>query len=126
MTTNQVQLIEQFGSKIDGYVQVMANKAGVAAEHFWPVFIKQQQVEGIYTLIIIGVIALVGIGLLFYNRKQSFINDDNFPNLRLFTLIGGVILLILALFTTDGKIAITQITNPEYSAIMKVVEMIKK
>ena len=127
MTTNQVQLIEQFGNKIDGYVQVMANKAGVAVEHFWPVFIKQQQIEGIYTLITIGVMVLVGIGLLFCDRKQSFLTDDDFdcPNLRLFTSIAGVILLASVLLTSGGRIATTKIINPEYFAITKLVEMIK-
>jgi hypothetical protein len=57
MDTNTVEVIQSFGTKLDSYLQALASKAGVATEHFWPILVRQQMIEGLVPLVI-GAIAL--------------------------------------------------------------------
>jgi hypothetical protein len=45
MDTNTEQVINQFGNKLDNYIQITASKLGVATDHFWPIFVRQQKIR---------------------------------------------------------------------------------
>ena len=58
------QLVEKFGDKLDQYITVLASKAGVAADHFYPIFVRQQVITGIFELSLMAIGLISGIGLI--------------------------------------------------------------
>ena len=50
-TTNTLEVIQTFGNKIDSYIQIAAEKGNQTVEHFWPIMVRQQSIEG-WTFII--------------------------------------------------------------------------
>lgn len=120
MDTNTVQLIEKFGIKLDGYVEVLASKTGMATEHFWPVFVRQQQIEG-FTYIgvpLLAFVVLFFITVRLYKNPKTRDSGDFIP-----TTIVSIIVFIGLLITTAGNLP--KIFNPEYAAVQEVVKMIK-
>ena len=138
MDTNTVQLIESFGKKMDGYFSALAAKAGVATDHFYPLFVRQQSIEGITTLISLTIL-LVIVVLLFRmalknvdNKYNGYSNNNDAGEAMKFakTLIGfilGAVLTLLLIITigTDGMTAIGKLLNPEYYAVNSLVQMVK-
>ena len=131
MTTNELQLIETFGNKVDNYIQIIASKSNMATDHFWPIFIKQQYLEG-WGILGTGVFfILLGLFLCLLFRKQPFFTDysaeADCPTKRFFTTIIGLIVLfvtfiVLAIKSLD---IISKLYNPEYAAIKEILWMIK-
>ena len=134
MDTNTVQIVQEFGNKLDGYIITLSDKLGVAADHFWPVFVKQQTVEG-WTTIIGLFLALVGVFLFLKmalkNTEAANATGGNNYYLATAKCFAGwgvsVVLftIFLACAVADGKIAISQIINPEYSAVSNLIRMVK-
>lgn len=131
MDTNTVTVITQFGEKVDGYINVLAAKAGMAAEHFWPVLLQQQVLEGWWG---IGRILLCAIGcalafwLLFRSlpcSNERYVNEKKFVG----CIIGAVAGLLLGIATclnlADLGDSIAKINNPEYYAVKSLITMVK-
>lgn len=130
MDTNTVQVVTEFGNKLDSYVSVLATKAGMAAEHFYPVLIRQQVIEG-WSSIILALIGLVGCVLAFSLLSKSLTKDpgDMTPK-RIFSAICGAIfgiILFLITFINIGGLAtsVAKINNPEFYAVRYLVQMVK-
>jgi hypothetical protein len=128
MNTNELQVIEQLGSKIDSYVQTVAEKAGQSVEHFWPIFVKQQQIEGMWQAGLFGFFLMCCLSLLFYTmatHKKGW-GGQNDINARFITaLASGALGLILVVSLGSGGRILGKIYNPEYYAVEQVVKMIK-
>jgi len=131
MDTNTVHLVEKFGDKMDQYFQALADKAGVATDHFWPIFVKQQYIEGISLLVLlmIGFIACVLLFRMGINHVENF-DSRNYPKSTPKVLIGfiaGTILsaIVFIGFATEGSATIGKIINPEYYAVQSLVQMVK-
>ena len=125
MDTNTTQVIQQFGNKIDSYVQILASKANDTTAHFWPLFIKQQEIIGythLIAFILAFLMALAGIFIGFKLKKKRICDE-----------VGTIIMCLSFVLTVGTFIAfcatasdiISQIYNPEYAAIQQVVSMIK-
>ncbi len=123
MDTNTTQVIQEFGNKIDGYVQTMATKAGMAVDHFWPVFIQQQQIRGYSYFICWTIFMIIAFSLTRLYRKLELWEDNE---RSCFTCIGIVLMLVglFNLFICFGEYY-GYIVNPEYAALQEVVKMIK-
>jgi ABC-type polysaccharide/polyol phosphate export permease len=116
--------------KVTEYIDAIAAKLGVAAEHVYGVLVRQQVAEGI-TDIVTGVIILVLVitGALIFSKKIKvrFIEDE-FDAFILF--IGGLLFLVLFVAPIGYSIenisdGIKHIVNPEYYAIKEILRAIK-
>jgi hypothetical protein len=132
MNENTTQLMEKFGDKLDHYLQALADKAGVAAEHFWPIFVKQQMIEGITVLFFIILFGLLSFFLLrmAINSVDGANNYEGTYKDVSKTAIGyvaGIILAFACFFTilVEAPPSIGKIFNPEYYAVQSLVEMVK-
>lgn len=132
MDTNTVEIVTKFGEKLDSYIAVLASKAGVAADHFWPVIVKQQVIEGWCG---IGVMAFCFIGFLIsltvlLKSIPNSTDDDNFKPKNVAGVICGGIFGFIFFFatcinTSEIGCHLSKISNPEYSAIQSLVKMVK-
>ena len=132
MDTNTLQVITQFGEKVDGYISVLADKAGMAAEQFWPVLIKQQVIEGwsgigysIFGLVILGLVIKTLI-----NNAINFSDEDALVSKKMIKLILGGIIGLATFFETIFNVGelstnVAKINNPEYYAVQSLVKMVK-
>lgn len=138
MDTNTVQLIESFGKKMDGYFSALAAKAGVATDHFYPLFVRQQTIEGIITLIALT----IGVVITILMFKMALKNVDNnydgysrnnhqgeaakFAKTVIGFVLGSVFtLLLIIMIGTDGMTTVGKLLNPEYYAVNSLVQMVK-
>jgi hypothetical protein len=116
---------------VDGYISVLANKAGMAAEHFWPVLIQQQVIEGWWgiALFLILLIGFVSAFRLLFRNLPADITIEVSPKQFVCILVGavvGVLLFIgMCLNLSDVGNNIARIKNPEYYAIKSLVDMVK-
>jgi hypothetical protein len=114
-------------AKATEYIDALAAKLGVAAEHVYGILVKQAFAEGIVSLAI-GVLLLIGliIGLVFAVKAFKEIADglDVFE-LTLLIAIPVVIAFAVGASTlgqlTDG---IKHVINPEYYAIKEILDAI--
>ena len=77
------QLVEKFGDKLDQYITALASKAGVAADHFYPIFVKQQRITGIFEMFLMTVGAFVGVFFLragYFSMRDTIDTDDEGEN----------------------------------------------
>jgi len=138
MDTNTVQVINQFGDKLDQYLGALANKAGVAADHFYPIFVRQQMIEGLTGILILAVVAVAAVfflkvGLL--GAKSADAGDkwdagwlDTSRTIIGFVVGGACVLAVfISLVSTNSPFSnsIGKILNPEYYAVQSLVNMVK-
>jgi hypothetical protein len=126
MDANTKEVIEQFGTKLDSYIQVLAEKLGVAAEYVYPLFVKQQVIEGVWFFsVIIFVIILSLISFVIGIRAGKKVNFEDGGHYA-FSIIGGIVFLTsLFTFCLTGGENFSKIMNPEYAAIKEIVRMVK-
>jgi hypothetical protein len=125
MDTNTLQVIEKFGSKMDTYIQAAAEKAGMAVEYFWPIYVKQQYLEAIASLCVIAFFFSLAVGLITIGKGKRFIDGD--PTLfGMRNIVGGIICLpLLMVIMAETSSIITGIMNPEYAAFKALLSQIK-
>lgn len=133
MDTNTVQVINAFGEKLDSYLNVLAEKAGVAADHFYPIFVQQQRLEGltdlVFFLIMLGVLIFCLV-ICVKSLAPSWDNsDEDKQNMAATKLaLSGVVVLVLIIRILvfahqDGGVMVGKIFNPEYAAVQSLVQM---
>ncbi len=100
--------------KVSGMLEQLAQQLGIAVEHFYPIFLKQQFITGVYDAVIAAVTFTIS-ALLFWGAYTSIKDkDDAAFGFGLFTLIFLVISLVL------GWQAVTHLYNPEYHALKDI------
>ena len=129
MEKETVELINRAGDKIDSVLATLADKLGVATEHFYPVFVKQQYIHGFGSLAI-TIIAVTLASVLTVKvvrtikslEKEGFM-PDRYVCLCIFT---GIVCLGAACcvgsFFDSG---FAKILNPEFYALKDIMELIK-
>jgi len=102
--------------KIDNAVQILAQKLGLATDHFYPIIVQQQVIEAItYIALIIPFIWLTHITKKLFDETKG---DERFGYAVLFCVGGVSIAAILA-------VNLPQLLNPEYYALMEIKDFIK-
>lgn len=130
MDTNTVQLVTTFGNKLDAYISVLAAKAGMAAEQFWPVLVKQQVIEG-WGGIVMFVFCVLCFGLSIKLLINSLTDSDNDCSNRQFvgSVIGAIVGIVFFAVSVDVALGLPQnvskVCNPEYHAITSLVKIVK-
>ncbi len=131
-STNTIQVIENFGNKIDSYIQIAAEKGNQTVEHFWPLIVKQQGIEA-WTFIIVITLVIIICSILLKRGidKVNFEDKNGEITVRgVFSIIGGfglffsLIVLIITSLPNDKNL-VTKLFNPEYAALKEVIKMIK-
>lgn len=127
--TTTVQLVDKFGDKLDQYINALASKAGVAAKHFYPIFVRQQRITGIFelSLMFIGIVLSI---LLFLMAWIFSKNNEKYGGEGKTTLstIGAIFLIIvtgIGMAAQGRSDSIGKVFNPEYNAVQCLVQMVK-
>jgi hypothetical protein len=113
---------EKVIDKAFGYIDSVAQKLGVAAEHVWPLMIKQQVVGGI-TDLFFGVVLAVAAYLLIRQAMKDLTTYEGSEERGLVLSFLGGIAAIFAFFCIYFSVG--PIINPEYYAIQEILEVIK-
>lgn len=130
------QLVEKFGNRLDSLITTLATKAGVATEHFYPIFITQQRIEGISNLCLMIIGIFIAVSLLIFGFKNASIHTSSEYNSKeehnaeprmIFGFVAGIIFSIIVSIAIMAGFTETigQISNPEYHAIQSLVQMVK-
>ena len=133
MTTNTLEVINTVSSKLDGYFNMISEKIGVGADHFWPILIKQQIINGITDLTI--VIVLWTLSILIFNvcrknfnvvcqlhRNQHPERDDSLFKYGISVAFTSVMTFIL---TYNLSYFLNQILNPESIIMTNILKVIQ-
>lgn len=111
-------LVDQIGAGVEGL--------GKGVEYYYPLFVKQQMIEGGVSLTVVAILILLNIFIVRFvvrkTREEEDFAYDHFPILvvaMIFPLISLVAVVDL------GIPAVTQLLNPEYHALKEIMEMIK-
>jgi len=117
MNNEQLQMIfdklDQIGSKL-----------GESAETIWPWFIKQQYIDGYYSLVVFILLPIILFFTLRYSIKRiTKDNDDGFAVMG-FVISFFLSMPFIVLLINIGCI-LSQILNPEYSALKDLLRMVR-
>jgi len=120
MDTNTVQVIEDMGNKLDHYINTIASKVGVAADHFYPLFVRQQMISGFLGcfFVVIGIIFII----VFLNLFIKSIKSKEYDNAFGWGWISFISILITSLILCTVAI---KVFNPEYYAFQDLISMVK-
>jgi len=118
--------VELIANKLDSYIQVLAEKLGVAAEYVYPLFVKQQVIEGWWFFVTASVFFILSISLLVPALIKGFKNKwkDDWCGWCVMAGSAGLFIALVVL-CAEGAEHFTKIINPEYAAIREIVELAK-
>jgi hypothetical protein len=122
---------QQLLDKTSGFIDKASHTLGQTAVHVYGVLVRQQVVDGIGTLVQVGLwsifyfLAVRAYVIFAMERKKSKPDDDGF-GWWLFGVFGGIVfgLLTFAIFGAIAQ-AVQQIINPEYYAIKFIFDTAK-
>lgn len=112
-------------AKVEAIFASLAEQMGVATEHFWPLFVRQQLIEGIVGVVSIFIANAVGVSLALQLRKVDRKGPHEDPRAFVGAIGVGVILVALAGTVIAMPTLASNIFNPEYAALKDVIEMVK-
>ena len=120
--------------KVELVLGKIAETLGQGAEYFWPVFVRQQTIDAIASLVILMILlvaAFVGAKYCVRSYKSSeWGNDgpDNLPAVATIifaTMTFACTVAFLASMGAQTHNIITGLVNPEYSAVHNIIDMVK-
>ncbi|EMT54778.1 hypothetical protein I532_04200 [Brevibacillus borstelensis AK1] len=106
--------------KLTQYLEQMAAKLGVAAEHVYGVLVRQQVAEGwTYVVLAVGLLLIVLLcGIASWATRNDY---ENFSANAFITGCGAFLLCLLACGA-----GVRHIINPEYYAIREIMEVLAR
>jgi small-conductance mechanosensitive channel len=121
---------EKVFEKVTQYIDALAAKLGVAAEHVYGVLVRQQVAEGIVDIIVGAlVLAVLIFALMVLIKKVELPRIVDEFDLLGYVFVAAILLLIIGL---PGSYAVSEISdgikhviNPEYYAIREILNAIK-
>jgi len=116
--------------RVSSVLNTLADQMGVAADFFWPIFVKQQVVEGLSCFIILFLLTVVSGWFAFSNFKQA--DFDSNPRSSTWNrqatvfVISAIVSCILAI-ALAGNLTwnIGHVFNPEYAALHDLITLVK-
>ncbi len=111
--------------RVDTVFAKLAEQAGVAQDHFWPLFVRQQVIEGIWFFSVISVVVIISIGLILWGIR--LVKKASEPDSEYSVLFIGVVFLLMCFLSCliNGGDKLSRILNPEYAAVRELMRMIK-
>ncbi|MEH7521716.1 hypothetical protein V7149_00315 [Bacillus sp. JJ1503] len=113
---------QQAIEKATQYIEAMAAKLGVAAEHVYGLMVRQQIADGVVAIVGYLAFLAIGIAIILIARKYADYKDGNMATV--IVLFGTPLFMIFALLfgAFDVLTAIKQLINPEYYAIKEILD----
>jgi hypothetical protein len=112
--------------KVTEYIDAMAAKLGVAAEHVYGILVKQQIAEGItYVIVmplILAVLAFVLTKLIKSLKSYEGYDPEGYIAGIAISGLALLIVFVVAIFVVPE--AILKISNPEYYAIRELLDAV--
>lgn len=114
-------------------IEQLAGKLGTTTEYLWGVMIRQAPIYAFSTLLEMCIVAALGVILFKVHKKFSLSRGDNIYNnlydkyeAALFIMVIGTIIWSILFIISICLISqvITAIANPEYWALMKILDKI--
>jgi hypothetical protein len=123
MNEQQAKLIEQ-----------LAVKLGTTTEYLWGIMCRQAQIDAIISIILVGVAILGSIALVIVVRKifkdveqdKKWVVTNGFDYvvpIVFWVCAGWLVFDVITIFSISN--IVTALSNPEYWALEKIMEMIK-
>lgn len=120
-----------FSEKIELVLGKVAEKFGQGVDYFWPIFVRQQIVEGLAMigLTLLGILFLVGLILVFKaTLKRADFGESRWNRYATISLVVGTSFCLLTFAMTLGissniNEVVTGLINPEYQALVDVIRM---
>ncbi len=125
---NAVELADKYGEKINSALEQLAAKVGVGVDHFWPVLVSQQKMEGIIQISTWIVITLITSFLFLYSykRQETLFGESNITRKDISFLFGLMLSIFLSLsFLLETRGSITKVINPEYYALQELSRLVR-
>ena len=121
------QVINKFGEKLDQYLVVLASKVGVAADHFYPIFVRQQVISGISTLLFLALGIIVSTLFIRWAITNLKFNTSAAETKSMFGFFAGIAIAIIVVLNIviGGSDCVSKICNPEFHALQSLVQMVK-
>jgi Ca2+/Na+ antiporter len=132
---------EKVFEKVTQYIDALAAKLGVAAEHVYEVLVRQQVAEGYSLLITWSLMLIIGVLVIVLTLKSGFeyenkhyswgtemsfsLNPPNLFKVSVLTAFGILTLVAMLTLLDEGPSAVMKIVNPEYYAIREILNAIK-
>ena len=117
---------EQLTQEILNRFDAIALKLGVASEYIWQFTIKQQAIEGFYSIAIWALITIASLATTVISFKKARNDGMSMSNWYLGFIIGSLCLLpCVFVGLSEVSTWITQILNPEYAAFKEIVSMMR-
>lgn len=116
--------MENVEQKAIEILDAIAAKLGTGVDHFWPLFVQEQLIQGRIGLLSgLAILLATGFGARFMWLHISKCDDD------MDRTLGKFILCLCALvFTSMGCVTLLgaeKLINPEYHALKAVLEMVR-
>lgn len=105
--------------RVENALTIMAEKLGVASDHFYPVVVKQQLIEG-WTYIGLS-IPMLSLALLLTALAVKGYKKDGEEAFWAFSVGALCYIAFIVIFGAN----LTHILNPEYHALMEIKSFIK-
>ncbi len=108
-------------------IDAIAAKLGSGVDHFYPILVRQQVVDGCAMLVVPTLLTIVVVIAVSCCYKKATVSEENF-NFQGVVLIISAVLSLIALITLGDAISedvVTKIFNPEYHALKDIMDMIK-
>jgi hypothetical protein len=111
---------EKVINKATEYIDSIATKLGVAAEHVYELLIKQAIINGVRDLVMFVVLSVVAffLGKLTLRASKSFDYDMVAP------IIGATAIIALVMAIACLYAGVGELINPEYYAIKEILDVI--
>lgn len=118
------EVLDKYSDKIAVAIQTLSDNLGIAADHFWPIFVKQQVIEG-YVGISFFIIAIIGLFITckLFIKTGGFDADDEPKNIINFLCV-ILFLFLLIVSSINLSPSIKEIINPEFYALQELTRMI--
>ena len=114
------------GDKLDGAIASISTKLGVAADHFWPVLVKKQYLDGIalsISILIPILLCLICWVVVYCRRKIQ--KEGNYDDIIYWIFFfGGALLTVISMCGIICNIGyiINKIYNPEAVALIELLK----
>jgi TRAP-type C4-dicarboxylate transport system permease small subunit len=121
---------EKVFEKVTQYIDALAAKLGVAAEHVYGVLVRQQVADGvvglsIFAFLLVLLVISIYLAIKFISKSENGEDVEGFiaGAFGFAAIIIGAIVLIQVIFFVPSDIK--QLINPEYYAIREILDAIK-
>ncbi len=103
-------------------LQSLATQAGLAADHFWPILVRQQIMEGV--LFYCAFVLSLGIFLILFREAKPHFDEKELHHTETAVLISVIPLFVLSVGGFAKGLALHPF-NPQFYALKELAHMLR-